>query len=617
MEMTMALSVLTERFAHVYVVDTEYVAKPGERNHPVCLVARSVSDDADIGLFFDEQHPTPFQSPEETLLIGYNLSSELQTMLALGWQLPAHCLDLYVEFLNLVNGVWLGNTKLRELGTGLQDAVTSFGGSPTDFWRGIKDDERDYVLTHVTSAPEGVTQADHQKRILSYCREDVDATYWLAEQMLGEFDLDQALWRAQYAKADAWFQFNGLPIDLEKFRMIESSAEALKLDIAKQTEEKYGFGVYVVKGTIDGKTKPHPVFSNQNFLQLLEAMNIRKGWKTTPSGAPALDDDYFSAMCRVYPSFEPLRQCRKSINNLGRFGSSIGADGANRAHLWMYGTATGRNNPKARDFLLSRPHWLRNLIKPKDGMALIACDVTGAEDWLAAGFSGDPELMRIYSSGTDSYMEFAAVTGAVPIGTRRNKADPLLENVRSMHKTAKLAIQYGVGSNTLADYLGVPTWKAGQIITAHKRAYAVYWQWAEEQAELATARGYVETDFGWRQSTDRMSQLSILNFPQQAACAELLRCACNLLVSAGWGYALAAPHHDAVYMHCQSNRAEECKFAVENAFLQAGELVMGLPDFPLRLHSEITYAPSNYYDVDGKDVWEIVCNYFGWPTKGL
>lgn len=52
---------------------------------------------------------------------------------------------------------------------------------------------------------------------------------------------------------------------------------------------------------------------------------------------------------------------------------------------------------------------------------------------------------------------------------------------------------------------------------------------------------------------------SILNFPQQAGCAELLRCACNLLVGSGWGYALAAPHHDALYMHVEAGRADECR----------------------------------------------------------
>ena len=194
----------------------------------------------------------------------------------------------------------------------------------------------------------------------------------------------------------------------------------------------------------------------------------------------------------------------------------------------------------------------------------------------------------------------------------RDKKNKELEIIRAQHKTAKLAIQYGVGGETLSTYLGVPLWKAQKIINRHKQGYAVYWQWAEDQAKLAEERGYVETDFGWRQSTEHMSANSVLNFPQQAGCAELLRCACILLVDAGWGPALAAPHHDALYMHVEAERAEECKRAVEDAFIEAGHTIMGLPEFPLRVHAEVVYHPDHYEDADGAEIWDIVCEYFGW-----
>jgi len=245
-------------------------------------------------------------------------------------------------------------------------------------------------------------------------------------------------------------------------------------------------------------------------------------------------------------------------------------------------------------------------------MALVSCDITGAEDWLAAGYSGDPELMRIYSSGADSYTEFAAITGAVPVGTKRDKSKKELEAIRAQHKTAKLAIQYGVAANTLGKYLGVPAWKAGHIINSHKTGYGVYWQWTEDQKELAEKRGEVRTDYGWRQSIQRMKENGILNFPQQAGCAELLRLACNLLVDAGWGYAMAAPHHDALYMHVEAERAEECRQAVEQAFIESGHLLMGLPNFPLRVHADVVYYPEHYEDRDGAEIWNIVCEYFKW-----
>jgi len=40
---------------------------------------------------------------------------------------------------------------------------------------------------------------------------------------------------------------------------------------------------------------------------------------------------------------------------------------------------------------------VRNLVCAPPGCAIVHADIVGAEAWLAAGFSGDPELMRIYS----------------------------------------------------------------------------------------------------------------------------------------------------------------------------------------------------------------------------
>jgi DNA polymerase family A len=604
-------------FPYVYVPDTEYVALPGEQQRPVCLVAHGFNKGRRIEMFFDAPAANPFPDLKNTLFLGYNLPAELKTMLALGWELPEHCVDLYVEFLSLINGKWRGKDCLKDLGTGLVDAVKYFGGNPMDFWKGNKEEERRYILENGLAPPTGTTMEAHQQRILQYCEEDVNATVWLGRQMLPEIDLDQALWRGKYCKPNAYFEHNGVPLDAERFHAIERESSSLKLSIAKKIEETHHYGVYVIEGRDTAKNKPHPVFKMSQFIELLTSKGItvgRKGalWQATPSGDPVLEDDYFGDMCNTYPELQPLRQCRKSINSLGRFETVIGKDGFNRAPLWMFGTVTSRNNPKARAFLLSRPHWVRNLIAPREGMALVACDVTGAEDWLAAGFSGDPNLMRIYSSGADSYMEFAAVTGAVPPGTKRNKSNKELEIIRAQHKTAKLAIQYGVGAETLSTYLGVPVWKAGLIINSHKQGYSVYWQWVEDQAALAKERGYVETDFGWRQSTEHMSANSILNFPQQAGCAELLRCACILLVDAGWGYALAAPHHDALYMHVEATRAEECKQAVEDAFVTAGQIIMGLPDFLLRVHADVVYYPDHYEDADGTEIWQIVSQYFGW-----
>ena len=92
-----------------------------------------------------------------------------------------------------------------------------------------------------------------------------------------------------------------------------------------------GYGVYVVEGAEGKKEKPHPVFKMEKFHGLLSSKGIlvggRRGtWKATPTGSPVLEDDYFGDMCKVHSDLEALRQCRKSINNLSRFGTVLGQD---------------------------------------------------------------------------------------------------------------------------------------------------------------------------------------------------------------------------------------------------------------------------------------------------
>ena len=71
----------SDRFPYVYVPDTEYVALPGEKQRPVCLVASGFNKGRRVELFFDQPHPCPFPDLTNTLFLGYNLTrSENQAL---------------------------------------------------------------------------------------------------------------------------------------------------------------------------------------------------------------------------------------------------------------------------------------------------------------------------------------------------------------------------------------------------------------------------------------------------------------------------------------------------------------------------------------------------------
>jgi lambda repressor-like predicted transcriptional regulator len=420
--------------------------------------------------------------------------------------------------------------------------------------------------------------------------------------MLPELDIAQAIFRGRFTVPVAWFQQNGLPADYKKYEQIVACATDLRLAIAEQVEAKHNYGVYVPRGTANKQ----PVFKADRFAALIDRLGIEH-WPLTPSGHYSTDDRAaFEPMARLHPELEPLRQARKAINSLSRLKVTVSSDGRNRFSVFPFGGLTGRNQPKASQCILLRPKWMRGLLQPAPGKALIAVDIVAAEAALAAGFSNDPEAKRIYQSGADRYIEYAKAALAVPAdATAQSHAKE-----RALYKIALLAIQYGISAATLAQNLGIPLWHAERIIAAHKRTYATYWAWADAQVKQAQKDGHISTPFGWRMHVDSFTPRNrILNFPLQAGCADVLRVACLIAAESGLGPYLCAPLHDALYLECPVDAAEDVKTAIEECFVEAG-LIVTDGAIRLRLDSKIITHPDRLTDKKSEAIWTLVDRYF-------
>jgi hypothetical protein len=84
----------------------------------------------------------PFSIDADSIFVAYYASAELGCFKALGWQMPAHVLDLFVEFRNLTNRAD-GSKPLA--GNGLIGALTYFDLDCIDAFE--KDDMRSLVLS--------------------------------------------------------------------------------------------------------------------------------------------------------------------------------------------------------------------------------------------------------------------------------------------------------------------------------------------------------------------------------------------------------------------------------------------------------------------------------------
>jgi DNA polymerase I len=592
-------------YRSVWVIDTEFQQPDGEPNLPVCLCAEELHSGRRLEFFFDQHHKNPFDY-ENSLFVCYHAAAEWKTFIALGWDLPPNVLDLYFEYLNRINGVWRGGQCLRKVGSGLVDALAEFGEDALSHEE--KGEERQYIIKWGVSPPPSVSLQAHQQRILNYCWTDVDGARKLLPRMFPDIDMEQALLRGDYSKPVAWIEHNGLPIS-PLYHEIQKHRNELQVHIAREVEAKYGYGVFA----IEGKKKERAVFKQKGFDMLVERSGYGKFWPTTPNRLhySTNDEEAFGPMCKLHPELEPLRQARKSIKALSLIGTILGKDNRNRAAVWPFGTVSGRNNPKAKQFILSRPHWVRNLIAPTEGRAIVHADIIAAEAGIAADLSGDPELIRIYQSGADQYLEFAKSAGVVPRDAVRDKKNAERELIRDLYKVALLGIQYGIGADTLSQNLGIPLWQAERIIASHKRTYPTYWAWVDAQIRRARQQGYISTDFGWKLEVGPDTpHNTLLNFPQQAGCAEILRLACVLAEERGLGPMLCAPHHDALYLECDDANAEQVAAELEACFRDASDTVLG-GRVQLRLETGIVRHPDHYCDDDGQEIWQMVAEFLG------
>jgi DNA polymerase I-like protein with 3'-5' exonuclease and polymerase domains len=147
---------------------------------------------------------------------------------------------------------------------------------------------------------------------------------------------------------------------------------------------------------------------------------------------------------------------------------------------------------------------------------------------IAAALSGDPGLQAAYRSG-DVYYAFARDSGLTndPDPRHWKNTNP---DMRQRMKALQLGINYGMGVPSLARGLGRHPLIASDLIEKHRRAYSPFWQWRDNQVQVAMLERRIESLFGWplRISTSP-NKRTLYNYPMQANGAEMLRlAACRL-----------------------------------------------------------------------------------------
>jgi len=568
----------------VWLVDFEFHPAHGREGNPpvpVCMVAREVASGRTLRLWqyeLAQLTAAPFPTDETALFVAYYAPAEMSCFIALGWPVPANVLDLFIAFRRHTNG------KRTLAGNGLLGALAYYGLDA------LAADEKDEMRNLVLRG--GPWDAVEQRAILDYCESDVLALAKLLPAMQGDIDWPRASLQGRYAVAVAQIEANGVPIDTDTLAALKTGWQGIQHKLIAAVDADYG--VY------DGIT-----FKLERFERYLAANRI--AWPRTPTGRLDTEDNTFKDMARIHPQLSPLRELRGALSQMRLSALAVGDDGRNRCMLSMYRSKTGRNQPSNTKFIFGPSVWLRGLIQPQPGYGLAYVDWSQQEFGIAAALSGDTAMMTAYASG-DPYLAFAKQAGAVPHDATKHSH----KAARDQFKACVLAVQYGMGAESLAYRINQPVARARELLDLHRRTYRRFWQWSDGVLHQALLGGRLWTTYGWQLFTDDTPNgRSLCNFPMQANGAEMLRLACIQLI--GDGVRICAPVHDAVLIEAPLTELDAVVAHTQSVMRKASAAV--LDGFMLESDAKVVRAPERYMDERGERMWNMVMDQLGLTTR--
>jgi hypothetical protein len=557
-------------FVEIWGLDFEFQAPPSCNPIPNCMVAREFKTGRVIRMTFDELRKSknaPFNIGPDSLVVAYYAPAEMSCFIALGWEPPANLVDLYAEFRNATNGFGVKADLLSAL---------TFFNIPTMETK-FKEEMR---LLSMRGSP---FSADEMSMLIDYCEQDVTPLEPLMKALPAFHDTPVfPLFRGRYTYSVAEIEFNGIPMDvklLEKFKM---NFDQLKLRLIAEVDSQYN--------VFDGLT-----FKTSKFEELIAREGI--GWPRTPLGKPRTDSDTFRDMVKTYPRLRNLAELLAVLSQLKLNDLSVGPDGRARCMLSIFRSKTARNQPSNSKFPFGLAAWMRGFIKPEEDTALAYVDWSQQEFGEGAEFSGDEKMIEAYHS-SDPYIAFAKQAGAVPPDATK-ASHP---NERALFKQCLLAVQYGMGAETLALRIKRPVAEAKHLLWLHRQTYKKFWKWSDAVADTTVMRGYWDTVFGWRlHLTEEVNLRSIRNFPMQANGSEMLRVACIRLQEAG--IKVCAPIHDAVLIEAPLEQIEKAVAVTQEIMAAASAEILG--GTRLKSDAKIIRWPDRYSEDDGTELWDL------------
>nr|WP_161501336.1 DNA polymerase [Rhodopirellula sp. SM50] len=534
-----------------------------------------------------DRHPKrcPISLDDRSLYVSYYAAAEITCHIAMEWEIPARILDLQVEFRVLANGRDRTRSAAEKLALksgerhSLLACMFAFGLTSDAAAASHKDEMRELCMR-------GGPYSSHELRsIVDYCETDVTALVNLLPKMSPHVELAPALFRGRYMAAVAAMERRGIPVDAELAERFKANWNDITERLVARNRDKFD-----VIGDKD--------IDQRKFATWLESHGLG-GWPRTPEGRLSTSSNTLSDWAKYVPPIMQLKEFLQTVRRTRLFDKlRIGSDGRNRFLLSPFGSKTGRNTPSNALSVFGPACWVRSLIQPPPGYALLYCDWSGQEYGEAAYFSGDERMIADYAND-DPYLGFGKRIRLVPPYATK-KSHKKLRN--QLKVAAGLGVLYGAQPPTVARAGDMTESTAAYVLREHRYTYRKFWDWRQQVIDHARLVGEFRTCLGWTwQVTGADTTTSISNWMMQAHGAEMLRVACCLAIERG--VEVCTPVHDALLVQAPIEEIESVRLATVQCMEEASSLILGGPRLKVGVDPP-TVSPNRFSDERGSAMWD-------------
>ncbi len=235
---------------------------------------------------------------------------------------------------------------------------------------------------------------------------------------------------------------------------------------------------------------------------LYDELKISDKQKKTATGARTTREEELLKLIEEHPIVEDVLSYRELSKLLGTYVEKMPAlvaeDGRLHATFLQAGSATGRmasENPGVQNIPIKTEYGrrIRNGFIAEKGNMLASIDYSQIELRVAAGLSGDKNLVKVFQDGGDVHAAVAAQVFNVP-------PEHVDKEMRRRAKVINFGILYGMGVNALRLNLGVGVSReeASKFLSDYFANFADLHSWIENVKANAARTGYTETLYGRR-----------------------------------------------------------------------------------------------------------------------